>query len=142
MEFFWELAPGPIGVTTTDGVAIAFADRVEGIITRTPATIRGIHRKADTHHITGHRVTAGNLRIMADTRRIMAASHQIMAGENHRTMVAGRRIMVVAVVVANPRAAEAVEVNLRAAVAEVEAGRPSGSRDWVAARPCGPQSRS
>jgi len=89
---------------------------------------------------------------MAGTLRIMAASHRIMAGENRRITVVSRRIMVVAAVVANPRAAEAeanlpvvveaVEVNLRAAVAEVAAGRRSGSRDWIAARPCGPRSRS
>jgi hypothetical protein len=151
MEFSWGLGRGLIGATTTDGAAIVFAGRVEGTITRTPATIRGIHRKAGTRRITGHRAMAGNLPIMAGTLRIMAASHRIMAGENRRITVVSRRIMVVAAVVANPRAVEvvanlpvveAVEVNLRAAVAEVEAGRRSGSRDWIAARPCGPRSRS
>ena len=124
MEFSWELGRGPIGVTTTDGAAIDSAVRAVATITRIPATIRGIHRKGDTHHITGHRAMAGNLPIMADTRRIMVVSHQIMAGENHRTTVVGRRIMVVAVVVANPRAAEAV-ANLPVVV-EAGGKPPSG----------------
>lgn len=120
MEFSWEWDPGPIGATTTDGAVIVSAARVEDTITHTPATIRGTHRMADTHPITGRRITA-NRRITADTHRITAenrhiteGNHQIMVAANRRTTVGVSRPIMVAVVVAN-RPAEVGVVNLLAA---------------------------
>jgi hypothetical protein len=122
MGFFWEWVPGRIGATTTVGVVIASVDRAEGTITRMADTTRDIHRKAGTHPIIGRRITAVNPHTTADILRITAESLPITE-ENHRTMVAeNRRIMVairLTMVVADHRAVEVV-VN-RQAVAEVEA---------------------
>lgn len=91
MASFWEWDRGPIGATTTDGGAIAFAGRAEGATTRTPATMQDGRRKVDTRHITAQRaitdrgITVGH-RIMADPlititgRRVTVADHTTTAG--------------------------------------------------------------
>jgi len=82
MGFSWEWDRGPIGDTTTDGAAIGFAGRAEGAITRTPATIRGVHQKVDTHRITAQRITANRL-ITAGGHRTRAAGLMVAVVANH-----------------------------------------------------------
>ena len=113
MEFSWELDPGPIGATTMDGAAIAFADPVEATIIRTVDTIRDIHRMEATRHITGRRFRV-NLHITAGNHRITVANH-LITETNHRTTEDGRQITVanhpMAAVAANlPAVEEVVEV--------------------------------
>ena len=129
MEFFWEWGRGPIGATTTGGAAIASADLAEGTTTRTPGTIRAIHRRADIHRITGHQIMGGNLRITAATRRTMAVNLPIMAVGNHRIMVASHltTVAVDTTVAVNRRAAEAEANHLAVeVVVAVVATRASG----------------
>jgi hypothetical protein len=136
MEFSWEWGRGRIGAITTVGAAIAFADPAEGTITRTPATIRDIHPRADTRRITGHR-SPTNLHITEDTRRIIAENRRttvanrptmedtrrIMVAVNRRTMVAGRQVVEVAAV--SHRAAGMAAANHPAVEEAVVAGLPA-----------------
>ena len=130
MEFFWEWGRGPIGATTTGGAAIASADLAEGTTTRTPGTIRAIHRRADIHRITGHQIMGGNLRITAATRRTMAVNLPIMAVGNHRIMVASHltTVAVDTTVAVNRRAAEAV-VASRLTMVGVVVNRPAAEAE-------------
>lgn len=78
------------------GAAIASAVQVEGTITHTPATIRGVHRMAGIRHTIGHRfpanlhITEGSHQTMAD-RQTTVADPQITVA-NPRTMAEGRLV--------------------------------------------------